>query len=186
MLALALALWHILSPTPNPLTDTDAYTVYGVIIPAEWPVRVAHAKRILIQDTTEIGSMRVPPCYPQGTDIDNGQWAPALADFKRQNGEPWALLQQFSLDLPYDLERKEDLEAFKVRGGWEDFTTHPDTHGYIILSAVGFDPDRKKAIVYVAHHCGGLCGAGNYHFLERQSGHWTETTPNVEVCGWIS
>jgi hypothetical protein len=92
--------------------------------------------------------------------------------------------------LPYEVKRKEDLGAFfKARGvaGGEDFdTAHPDTNGRIILSAVGFDPDRKKAIVYIAHHCGGLCGAGNYHFLERQAGHRTEMTPNVEVCGWIS
>jgi hypothetical protein len=190
MLAVIVALWQVLSPAPSPLTDQDAYALYNMVIHAEWPVRVAHAKQIVIQDTTEIGSISAPPCYPKGTDIDNGQWGPALADFKRQNAQSWALLQQFSLDVPYELEGKEDLGAFfRARGadGWDDFNAaHPDSHGYIILSAVGFSPDRTKAIVYVAHHCGGLCGAGGYHFLERKAGVWTEARPNVEVCRWIS
>jgi hypothetical protein len=57
-------------------------------IQSEWPVSFSHFKRILIQDTTGIGWMTTPPpCYPKGVDIENGKWAPALADFRRQNAE---------------------------------------------------------------------------------------------------
>jgi hypothetical protein len=161
-----------------------------VVISDEWPVSFAHAKRIVIQDTTELDPLRTPSCYPTGEDIENGKWAPALADFKRQNAQSWRFLRRFSLGLPYQLERKDDLEAFfKARGlaGWDDFNAvHPETNGFIILSGVGFDRDRKKAIVYMSHYCGVVCGAGTYLFLELRTGRWTEVKTNLQTCGWVS
>ncbi len=192
MLALVLLLagWPVIAgAAQTPLTDPEPYAVYSAVIPTAWPVRVAHATRPLIQDTTEIGHLSQPPCYPEGAGIE-GPWAAALADFKQQNAQRWALRQQFQINLPYDLERKEDIDVFFAAhglDGWKDFNTaHPDAKGYFVLSAVGFDAAKSRAIVYVAHHCGGLCGQGNYHFLERQEGTWKEVRLNVRTCGWIS
>jgi hypothetical protein len=185
VLAMLLALWV----APSPLTDPDAYAVYAAVIPSQWPVEAAHATRLVIQDTTEIAMYAVRPCYPEGPDI-KGPWEAALTDFKQQNTQSWALMQQFPLAIPYDLVRRDDLEEFfKARGilGWDDFNAaHPDAKGYIQMSAVGFDTTKMKAIVFVAHHCGGLCGAGQYHFLERQQDRWTEVRPNVRACSWVS
>ena len=35
------------------INDPDAYAVYRTLIPAEWPVRVGGAKRLVIQQETE-------------------------------------------------------------------------------------------------------------------------------------
>ena len=40
------------------------------------------------------------------------------------------------------------------------------------VSAVGFSGDRTRALVYVGHHCGSLCGGGGYHLLVKRDGKW--------------
>ncbi|HEY7285781.1 MAG TPA: hypothetical protein VH497_10080 [Vicinamibacterales bacterium] len=190
MLMLTLLLWQTVAAPPKPLVDPDAYAVYAAVLPSNWLVRTGHATRLVIQDTTEIADFAASHCYPKGADIDNGAWTAALDDFKAQNAEPLALLNQLTLDRPYELVPGDHLRSFfKTAGvdGWENFmAAYPDASGYIQLSAVGFDRDKTKAIVYVAHHCGGLCGKGTYHFLERQQGQWRQVSPNVQTCMWVS
>ncbi|MGB2717346.1 MAG: hypothetical protein WBC51_24400 [Vicinamibacterales bacterium] len=44
-------------------------------------------------------------------------------------------------------------------GVWTSFyAAYPDSGGYHRLSAVGFDPAKVRAIVYVSHSCGNVCG----------------------------
>ena len=46
--------------------------------------------------------------------------------------------------------------------------------GHIQMSAVGFDPAGTRAMVHMAYLCGGLCGGGNLHLLEKVNGGWRE------------
>jgi hypothetical protein len=190
MLIVALLLWQTVAAPPKPLADPDAYAVYAAVLPSNWLVRTAHASRLVIQDTTEIGDHQSSHCYPDGQDLNSGAWEQALEDFKTRNAQPLALLSQFTLDRPYELVPRDDLSGlFKtgVGGGWENFNAaYPGATGYIQLSAVGFDRDKTRAIVYVAHHCGGLCGQGTYHFLERRHGAWHQVSLKVRSCMWIS
>jgi len=177
------------APASPPLTDPAAYAVYAAVLPSEWPIRVAHAKRLVIQSTTTVGQIIGGECYPKGADIQ-GAWAEALENYKAQSKTTWALTNSFQLSVPYVLESREVIDGFfKDRGlsGWDDFkAAHPDSGGYIQLSAVGFDNTRQYAIVYVAHMCGGLCGSGQYHFLQLEAGTWREASLRVTTCGWIS
>jgi hypothetical protein len=187
ILLLAIALAQ--SPRPLIPLDSDAYDVFAAVLPSEWPVRVGRAKRLLIQDTTTVD--RLTPdgaeCYPEGLE---GSWLEALADFKKQNATSQLLSPSFPIGLPYDLESKDVLLSFfKERGpiGWDDFNrVHRDTSGYVVVSAVGFDAAKTRAMVYVAEYCGGLCGAGSYHFLERKLAAWVETRLQAKTCRWIS
>jgi hypothetical protein len=75
---------------------------------------------------------------------------------------------------PYELVPGAALQApFKTNGpaGWSDLKReHPDSVGWIELSAVGLNHDKTVAIVYVGHHCGGLCGGGGFRVLHKAEG----------------
>jgi hypothetical protein len=56
------------------------------------------------------------------------------------------------------------------------------------VSAVGFNNEHTRALVYVGHHCGNLCGGGTYHLLVKMNGKWE---PDREFrggpsCIWAS
>jgi len=40
------------------------------------------------------------------------------------------------------------------------------------VSAVGFNNEHTRALVYVGHICGGLCGRGTYHLMVKINGKW--------------
>jgi hypothetical protein len=173
---------------PQQLTDPDAYAVYAAVLPAGTGGEEAHATKLLVQQTTEIDQM-MKDCPLTAPDT-SAVWAEAIEDFKRQNASTWMLQRSFPIDIPYVLESKDAIMApFKAHGaaGWSAFNAaHPDSRGFIHLSAVGFDKSRTRAIVYVSHFCGGLCGSGMYRFVERQDGTWKERHPTARACSWIS
>ena len=62
--------------------------------------------------------------------------------------------------------------------GWGGFReAFPQSRGYLILSAVGFNADKTLALVYVEHRCRGLCAAARYYILEKRKAHWTQYNP---------
>jgi len=78
---------------------------------------------------------------------------------------------------------------FKTNGpaGWSDFEReHPDSVGWIELSAVGFNHDKTVAIVYIGHHCGRLCGGGGFRVLRKAEGKWKGLTWKGGSCAWAS
>src|SRR5207249_7246260 len=156
-------------PTPL-LTDPDAYAVYAALIRSSSPVTAAHAKRLVIQETTAT----YPRCFPSEEALKASPWKEVVEDYKRQNATTLTLTAAFPLDLPYDLAREPDiLELFRDRNtdGWKLFyAAHPDSGGYFVMSAVGFDGEKTRALVYFANFCGWLCGQGSYHFLQKVEG----------------
>jgi hypothetical protein len=171
------------------ITDPDAYAVYNAVIRSDWLLRVAHATELLIEDATVNESPSFKQCVPAGPDM-KGAWADALNEFKTQQTTAKFLDRQFSLPVAYRLESKDTIRSFFTAAGpmgWDGFhATYPNAHGYLELSAVGFDKTHEHAIVYLAHSCGRLCGEGSYHFLERKADAWTEVRLNVSSCMWVS
>ena len=90
------------------------------------------------------------------------------------------LERAFRIDLPYELASKDDLSLQQ----------NPDTGGLIEVSAVGFNGDKTVAVVYMGHHCGGLCGGGAIHVLLKSLGRWqpdSKISPyGVVGCPWDS
>ena len=66
------------------------------------------------------------------------------------------------------------IEAiFSGNGWWEDFyKTFPDSRGYVQFTAPVYSGDRKHALIYVSHSCGGLCGTGWLIYLSKSNGRW--------------
>lgn len=56
---------------------------------------------------------------------------------------------------------------------WDDFySRYPGTAGFVAVSLPVLSEDRQQALIYVAHSCDGLCGAGNLFVLQRTAGGW--------------
>ena len=56
-------------------------------------------------------------------------------------------------------------------GSQEFQNEFPHNLGFIVLSAVGFNPSRTQAVFYIDHFCG-LCGGGRYVLMEKIDGAW--------------
>src|SRR5262245_10807545 len=183
---LALALLQNAAPPPL-LTDPDAYAVYAVVIAKESPALNLRTKRLVIQEATTV----FRDCLPTGEGLKAAPWNEVMDDFARQNVTTRTLIAAFPLDRPYDLVREADITApFKDRkaDGWKAFyKAHPDSGGYLMMSAVGFDAAKTRSVFYLGHSCGWLCGGGTFHFLEKEDGRWHEVAPkNVNICFWVS
>ena len=133
-------------------------------------------------------------CFPQDKEV-NETWAAVLEDYKKQNQTPKLLLRSFPIEMPYKLiSRTEISDLFTPPRSLEDaakrwksfYSRYPDSNGFMEFSAVGFNADKTKAFVYIAHHCGMLCGAGGYVFLEKRDGKWVEATVKASNCAWFS
>jgi len=167
--------------------DPDAYEVYSAILPQEWPWRVAKAQALAIRTETEPYKM----CGHPDSESDRPQQplVAAIADYEKENQKEWLLQKQFEISKPYELVSKEEITTAFNEGvglGWRTFNTrHPDSHGWVELSAVGFDSSKTVAIVYVGHHCGGLCGGGTFHVLQKIDGKWMPVKWG-SFCMWVS
>jgi len=55
------------------------------------------------------------------------------------------------------------------------------------VSAVGFNREGTRALVYVGHNCGSLCGGGRYHFVVKKDGKWQVDREHDGIsCLWAA
>ena len=96
--------------------------------------------------------------------LPNPTWTPVL-DAYLANQTVHTLLPGRELGLPYKLVTAREIFALGLASG---------SGGYFQMSAVGFDGAGTRAMVYMGYQCGGLCGGGNLHLLEKVNGGWRE------------
>jgi len=165
-----------------PYEVREAYEVYSAILPSEWPVRVQHARSLIIQTETQSYQMCLQPEKEWQEKI-----GPAISDFVKLNAKPLLLQRRIDSDTPYELMAAADLRSKMQTAGWEGFyQLYPNSGGWIELSAVGFNTDKTVAVVYMGHHCGGLCGGGGFHVLEKKDGKWVPLEWRGSSCAWAS
>jgi hypothetical protein len=178
-----------ISLTPKPIDDTESYAVYAALLPNQWTVRVARAKILVFQQETTTHSR----CMPSGTPLEV-EWREVMESFRAENAEGGVILPGYDLGLPYVVVASADVRAtFREvpndpMFGWSGFyKRYPDSGGFMQVSAVGFDTARARAVVYMAHSCGGLCGGGTYHFLQKIDDVWREMeVQGMTTCMWVS
>jgi hypothetical protein len=143
--------------------NPDAYAIYSVLLPAEDP----SVNSWNIWNETERGPL--PMCLTPPLDQES-TYRPVIEHFETLNQRRYLLRRSFDL-IAYNLVSREDkvLPIFEV-------------------SAVGFNMERTRALVYVGHHCGNLCGGGTYHLMVKKNGKWE---PDREfrggpMCLWVS
>jgi hypothetical protein len=109
-----------------------------------------------------------------------------IENYVVKNAKSYQLTTSLDLKLKYTLVPKEKTDQIFKSGvnGWDEFYRQfPNSRGIISLSRAGFDSSGKQAIVYVAHSCGGLCGAGYYLSLVKKGNEWIVQKSFV---AWVS
>ena len=174
---------------PTAVDDPEAYAVYASLLPHEWSVQVAHAKTLVFQEETGTNW----DCMLTGKPLDK-DWRPVVDSLRSENAKSRRIRAGFPLGMPYVVVPTADITAsFRSlpndpNFGWGGFyNRYPNSGGFMIVSAVGFDASKKRAMVYMAHSCGSLCAGGSHHLLEKVNGAWREAkVPGVFSRWWAS
>jgi hypothetical protein len=169
----------------KPIDDPESYAVYSALLPDR---AMQGMRRSMIVIQAEAASDPFG-CWPSGPPIET-EWKSTLESLRAENAHARTILSGFTLHVPYIVLPRADIMAFFTPGsldGWKHFyERYPDSAGYAAVSAVGFDTDRTKAIVYFAHHYNYLGGDYAYHLLQKLGGKWQETqVPGVNAC-WMA
>ena len=150
-------------PTPS---DRDTYAVYAALFAKSAASSVERRPLVIRSDTRTRSGIS---CLPSGRPIA-GEWKPAMDDFLSQNAaqrflEPSLLVVQ----VPFEIVAwTEIMTGEDTYDGWKHFRARwPKAEGYYDVTAVGFNPARTRAIVYVGFHSGAGRGEGRYHFMEK-------------------
>jgi hypothetical protein len=174
---------------PKPVDDPEAYAVYASLLPHRLPDRPLRRGTLVFQRETGTNWQCMPSGKPLETD-----WRPVVDNFKAENAGVRTVRPGFGLGAPYVVVPKAEIDAHFVivptdpGAGWSEFyKRYQGSGGFFVVSAVGFDPPKRRAMVYLAHSCGGLCGSGTHHFLEKVGGSWREARiPGLSTCMWVS
>ena len=185
--AACLRPFGIQESNPLPVDDPEAYVVYASLLANEWVVRIAKAKTLVVQEETATKWQ----CMPSGKVLETS-WKPVVESFRTANESIRTIRAGQLLGLPYEVVPSRLIRATfdkpvpnGVSDGWSGFyRKYPDSGSYLQVSAVGFDSARSRAMVYMAHHCGGLCGGGRHYVLEKIDGVWREAKLDLLQCRW--
>ncbi len=173
----------------RPVDDPEAYAVYAAVLPTEWVVKSAHAKKVVLRKETGTN----PRCLPTGTPVET-DWKPVIDNYRIENAAARSLQAEFDVGVPYAVVTDNEIKASFTDArndpnlGWGGFYKRfPDSGGFVVASAVGFDSAKRRAMVYVTHSCGSLCGGGTYYLLERVESVWQLVqVPGLRNCLWVS
>jgi hypothetical protein len=170
----------------KPIDDPEAYAVYASLLPSQWPVSAARAKTLLFQQETATDWECMPTGKPLQTD-----WKPVVDSFRAENVGIRRVLAGFQLGFSYLV-----VPAAKIKASFHTVKgdpagvdrRYPDSGGsFVVVSAVGFDAEKRRAMVYMAWGCGAECGGGTYHLLEKVEGSWRAARlSDVRNCSWRS
>jgi hypothetical protein len=170
-------------PHAKPYVDPDAYAIYAVLLTAQREKFVVIESEMQYLPSVEESGIKGGPEFTK-------VWGAALADYVDKFHQEWTLTHDLPLDVPYELVTKAQIGAlFKssVWSGWQDFARrYPGARGYYWFSAVGFNAEKTHAIVQMNNLCGGLCGGGSPHFLEKVDGKWRVVKVTAEYSVWAS
>ena len=179
--ALTLAVIAIAGPVtaqrPEFITDRDAYAIYAQLAPPAW-AQVSNGP-LLLKRETEISF----GCTG-GPKLPNQDWRSAFDSFSKENARVQLLQPVLPLQIPYRLISRAEIEADDARlavkypGTW---MRRPESMEYAAVSAVGFNAERTKAVMYLR-----LRMSGSLHMLEKRERDGTWVTSSVGGCGWIA
>ena len=168
--------------------EKDSYEIYSILLRTELPSQWNITGWAVEQETqtyptfgvmSSIGMCLQPPKAQESI------YRPLIDDYAAKNKKKLTLERNF--DLPqYALVGPTDVKAIQQRSRVADgfpFNSSVIFH----VSAVGFNRDGTRALVYVGHHCGSLCGGGGYHFLVKKDGRWqVDREYGGMSCFWAS
>jgi hypothetical protein len=153
----------------------EAYKLYSLLLPQQESYRFAKGTLIIQEDTVTNEAASHPCLTPEAA----SRFKDAITDYMSRNRQPRLLKRQFQINKAYELVSSDTIEALFNQGSWDSFfLRYPDSAGYITISAVGFNKDKTRAVLYMGNSCGGLCGSWGFHLLEKTDGKW-KSSPGV-------
>jgi hypothetical protein len=173
----------------NAAEEKDSYEIYSILLRTEMPVQWNITGWAIKQETQTFpngGSMgfSLNMCL-QPTRDQEAIYLPLIEDYVAKNNKKPVLERKF--DLPqYALIGPTEMQSIqrrsRVAAGFPF-----DATVIFHVSAVGFNRDGTRALVYVGHDCGSLCGGGGYHRLVKKDGQWQDDRDYRGItCTWAS
>jgi hypothetical protein len=159
-------------------TDADAYQIYAALLGGE------KGSFFVIQAQTDSWEkVTTDNLGIKGDSKFMKLWGATLRDFAAQYRTPKLLGKNIPLSASYEIVPEVAITSiFKHERGWTTFSErYPLAHGFYTFSAVGFNPQRNRAIVWMLNQCGELCGGGTYHFFEKKGDKWREVPVHASV-----
>jgi hypothetical protein len=106
-------------------------------------------------------------------------------DFKEKNKSSCPIKPFAGIpNLHFLSQREHDLMFRKASTGWSEFhTTYGKEAGMLLLSRVGFNPEKTLALLHVSGGMGSMAGSGALYLFERKNGKWTIKS---HIQTWIS
>jgi hypothetical protein len=102
---------------------------------------------------------------------------PIATDIRSRLNAPLELVADSALVrvrmLADSLRRADATYPQLAEGYWRAFyRLFPNSHGSTTVSAIGYSQDGTRALLFVSHGCGELCGQGKTVLLHRTLGQW--------------
>jgi len=178
-LAVALVLSSLSTVTtqePESVSDPEAYVLWGLLVPFVWNNRTKDP--ILLQRETQ--TVLYGCSDPKAP---NRAWQSAVDSFHRQNKRVQLLQPLLPNDVRYRFISRAEIEAddarlaIKYPGSWQ---RRPESLEFAAVSAIGFNGDKSKAILYVR-----LRDSGGIYFMEKRDGKWVHA-PTLSRCHWAA
>lgn len=149
----------------------DSYAIYSLLTPGSSSDTISPRQIhnwVIANTTVSITDMdpAVPPNGQLKAPPDNGRaFNEAVRDFNVHRNERFLLdANNFHPHNAFSL-----LDQHQIRNLRQSGST--DT-GIAFFSAVYFNENQTAALVYVNDWCANLCSAGQWVYLEKQSGQW--------------
>jgi hypothetical protein len=149
---------NLYSQTFLAYNNPEAYKVYESLLPTDWTVTAAHARRLLVQAQTGSPDFGLKPDSESSTSYELASREDLQAFFKPGGGGWKGLAERYS----------------------------DSASSYIVLSPVAFNAGKTIAVVYMGHSCGSLCGGGTFYVLEKKDSIWRNMRWRGTSCAWAS
>ena len=170
--------------------ENDSYEIYSMLLQTEMPPQWKIQGWAIRQDTQTNPTFGVSDGNNLGVCLEPSQdqksvYQPLIEDYAAKNKRKLVLERKF--DLPqYALIGPKEIKAIQERSRVADgfpFNASVIFH----VSAVGFNREGTRALVYVGHNCGSLCGGGGHHLLVKREGRWqVDQEYRGLSCMWVA
>jgi hypothetical protein len=160
-----------------------------------WFAREIEAgKALVIEDRTALDTFFMGESYQAYVDsllkMASGQVSAEmmrdLGDKNRESSAVWPGLTQY---VPADLLSREENRAIfegDLGEGWKRFyRKYPNAVGLIIVSRVGLNSEKDRAVFYMACIRGALSAVGQMHVLQRENDVWIKQPVWIRPL-WVS
>jgi hypothetical protein len=147
----------------KPYDVADAYQVYDLLLPEEESYGITQGP-LRINKLTVDDSPLSSRCLTREAE---SRFRDAIAAFNDIVSTKWFLQPQFQIGKSYELVGKDVLATLPHGQG---------LGAYVEMSAVGFNHDKTRAVVFISSKCSGLCGSSSYHLVEKIQGKWKEVS----------